>query len=66
MLCRDEQSLTVDEIVVQDTRAADPRKRMRMFFETLYACLARGARAVLQIYPEDANQVRNPPFGFIP
>ncbi|KIY99408.1 hypothetical protein MNEG_8551 [Monoraphidium neglectum] len=34
----------------------DPRKRLKRFFETLYACLARGARAVLQIYPENATQ----------
>jgi cyclopropane fatty-acyl-phospholipid synthase-like methyltransferase len=27
----------------------DPRKRLKRFFETLYACLARGARAVLQV-----------------
>eukprot|EP00884_Botryococcus_braunii_P013576 jgi/Botrbrau1/22219/Bobra.168_1s0050.1 len=31
---------------------------MRRFFETLYACLVRGARAVLQIYPEDASQAQ--------
>ena len=40
-----------------DSRGADPRKRMRRFFETLYASLARGGRAVLQVklitmYPE--------------
>lgn len=34
---------------------------MRRFFETLYACLVRGARAVLQMYPEDASQVSQPP-----
>jgi hypothetical protein len=45
---------------VQDTSGADPRKRMRRFFESLYACLVRGARAVLQIYPEDATQVPAP------
>ena len=32
-----------------DSRGADPRKRMRRFFETLYASLARGGRAVLQV-----------------
>ena len=31
---------------------------MRRFFETLYGCLARGARAVLQMYPEDAAQAQ--------
>lgn len=34
---------------VQDTSKNDPRKRLRRFFETLYACLAKGARAVLQV-----------------
>lgn len=32
---------------------------MRRFFETLYSCLTRGARAVLQIYPENADQAQN-------
>ncbi len=29
---------------------------MRRFFDTLYSSLVRGARAVLQIYPENATQ----------
>lgn len=29
---------------------------MKRFFETLYMALARGARAVLQCYPENASQ----------
>lgn len=28
----------------------------RAFFESLYKCLARGARAVLQVYPENVHQ----------
>lgn len=32
-----------------DRSSHDPRRRMKRFFETLYACLARGARAVLQV-----------------
>jgi hypothetical protein len=32
---------------------------MRRFFETLYSSLAPGARAVLQIYPENADQAQN-------
>ena len=32
-----------------DSSAHDPRRRMRAFFSTLYACLTRGARAVLQV-----------------
>lgn len=39
-----------------DTSANDPRKRLRRFFETLYACLAKGARAVLQVYPANTEQ----------
>ena len=30
---------------------------MRCLFESLYACLIRGGRAVLQIYPENSQQV---------
>lgn len=41
---------------MQDRQGADPRRRMRRFFETLYSCLTRGGRAVLQIYPENSAQ----------
>lgn len=34
----------------------EPRRRIKRFFETLYTVLVRGARAVLQIYPENAAQ----------
>lgn len=33
-----------------DKASHEPRKRLKRFFETLYAALRRGARAVLQIY----------------
>ena len=36
-------------IRLQDTSKNDPRKRLRRFFESLYACLSKGARAVLQV-----------------
>lgn len=39
-----------------DTSKNDPRKRLRCFFESLYSCLAKGARAVLQIYPANTEQ----------
>ena len=39
-----------------DTTAHDQRFRLRRFFTTLYGCLARGARAVLQIYPDGPAQ----------
>ena len=46
--------LTVDAPSLPPLR---PRsKRLRRFFETLYALLTRGARAVLQVYPENSQQ----------
>lgn len=33
------------------------RKRLKYFFTCLYKCLRRGARAVLQLYPESAEQL---------
>lgn len=39
-----------------DTSHNDPRKRLKCFFQTLYSCLSKGARAVLQIYPENTEQ----------
>jgi len=39
-----------------DASFHDPRKRLKRFFETLYACLSKGARAVLQIYPKNTEQ----------
>ena len=32
-----------------DSAGSDPRRRMRRFFESLYASLTRGGRAVLQV-----------------
>ncbi|VDK53620.1 unnamed protein product [Anisakis simplex] len=34
----------------------NPRKRLLRFFQSLYACLGRGTRAVFQFYPENADQ----------
>ena len=39
-----------------DRSSHNPRRRLKRFFESLYRCLARGARAVLQIYPETPQQ----------
>lgn len=39
-----------------DASYHDPRKRLKRFFETLYACLSKGGRAVLQIYPKNTEQ----------
>merc|ERR1712025_284245 len=35
----------------------NPIKRLFKFFSSLYACLSRGSRAVLQFYPENPQQV---------
>ena len=35
----------------------NPIRRLRVFFASLYACLARGSRAVLQCYPESSQQL---------
>lgn len=34
------------------------KKRLAKFFNTLYSSLARGARAVLQFYPENPDQIQ--------
>jgi 18S rRNA (guanine1575-N7)-methyltransferase len=40
-----------------DKTNANPIQRMKKFFESLYICLARGSRAVLQFYPETPQQM---------
>lgn len=35
----------------------NPIRRLYCFFSTLFACLSRSARAVLQFYPENSEQV---------
>ncbi|XP_010263231.1 PREDICTED: probable 18S rRNA (guanine-N(7))-methyltransferase [Nelumbo nucifera] len=39
-----------------DKSSHNPRLRLKAFFGSLYRCLARGARAVLQVYPENLAQ----------
>ncbi|KAG0140462.1 hypothetical protein CROQUDRAFT_53205 [Cronartium quercuum f. sp. fusiforme G11] len=41
-----------------DKSTNSPPKRLKAFFESLFASLARGARAVFQFYPESDDQVR--------
>jgi 18S rRNA (guanine1575-N7)-methyltransferase len=36
----------------------NPRMRLHRFFQSLYKCLRRGARAALQFYPQDAEQLK--------
>ncbi|KAM8975957.1 18S rRNA (guanine-N(7))-methyltransferase [Pelodytes ibericus] len=40
-----------------DKKMHNPARRLFRFFSTLYSSLARGARAVLQLYPENAAQL---------
>merc|ERR1712050_321456 len=40
-----------------DKKYHHPPKRLYKFFSTLYACLARGSRAVFQLYPESSDQL---------
>lgn len=40
------------------SKASDnPVKRLYRFFSSLFACLSRNARAVLQFYPENSEQI---------
>jgi hypothetical protein len=39
-----------------DRSSHEPRKRLKAFFESLYRCLARGARAVLQVGTAATNK----------
>uniref|UniRef100_A0A8C0B2E7 18S rRNA (guanine-N(7))-methyltransferase n=1 Tax=Buteo japonicus TaxID=224669 RepID=A0A8C0B2E7_9AVES len=40
-----------------DKKSHNPPKRLYQFFSTLYTALARGSRAVLQLYPENSEQL---------
>ncbi|CAH2219709.1 probable 18S rRNA (guanine-N(7))-methyltransferase [Pelobates cultripes] len=40
-----------------DKKTHSPPRRLYRFFSTLYSSLARGARAVLQLYPENSEQL---------
>ncbi|VEN50697.1 unnamed protein product [Callosobruchus maculatus] len=40
-----------------DKKHHNPVKRLYQFFSSLYACLSRSARAVLQFYPENGDQM---------
>jgi len=37
---------------------SNPRLRLHRFFQSLYRCLRRGARAVLQFYPQNGEQLQ--------
>ncbi|MEE6522756.1 hypothetical protein FKM82_021378 [Ascaphus truei] len=40
-----------------DKKTHSPPRRLFRFFSTLYSVLARGSRAILQLYPENAEQL---------
>uniref|UniRef100_A0A3Q3BEM4 18S rRNA (guanine-N(7))-methyltransferase n=1 Tax=Kryptolebias marmoratus TaxID=37003 RepID=A0A3Q3BEM4_KRYMA len=40
-----------------DKRSHSPPKRLHSFFSSLYSSLARGSRAVFQLYPENSEQL---------
>lgn len=40
-----------------DRKGHVPQRRLRTLFQSLYNCLRRGARAVIQFYPENATQM---------
>lgn len=40
-----------------DKKYHSPPKRMHKFFSTLYSSMARGARAIFQLYPENSSQL---------
>ncbi|XP_041096858.1 probable 18S rRNA (guanine-N(7))-methyltransferase [Polyodon spathula] len=40
-----------------DKKSHSPPRRLYRFFSTLYSALARGSRAVFQLYPESSDQV---------
>eukprot|EP00271_Cylindrocystis_brebissonii_P013768 TRINITY_DN34002_c0_g1_i1.p1 TRINITY_DN34002_c0_g1~~TRINITY_DN34002_c0_g1_i1.p1 ORF type:complete len:312 (-),score=64.74 TRINITY_DN34002_c0_g1_i1:1061-1957(-) len=40
-----------------DKTCNDPKRRLRKFFQSLYECLSRGAKAALQFYPQNPAQL---------
>ena len=44
-------------LLVAASKDQIPQKRIRKFFNALQSCLAPGARAVLQFYPENTDQI---------
>mmetsp|Transcript_17954 Transcript_17954/g.26904 ORF Transcript_17954/g.26904 Transcript_17954/m.26904 type:complete len:213 (+) Transcript_17954:119-757(+) len=47
----------VQWLCVKQKKEHNPSKRLRRFFRSLRKCLVFGARAVLQVYPEDVPQM---------
>lgn len=47
----------VQWLLVASSRDQVPERRIKKFFNALQSCLAPGARAVLQFYPENTDQI---------
>lgn len=45
-------------LCTSESSSQDPRKRIAAFFRSLYGCLRRGSRAVLQFYPDGPSQAQ--------
>ena len=43
--------------LIIDSNEQDPKLRLNRFFSSLYSVMKKNARAVLQFYPENADQV---------
>ncbi len=42
-----------------DSTEADPKYRLKRFFDTLYSCLKRGGKFVAQFYPQNEQQLES-------
>ncbi|POI25223.1 hypothetical protein CIB84_011026 [Bambusicola thoracicus] len=51
------RAMLVQWLCNADKKSHSPPKRLYRFFSTLYTALARGSRAVLQLYPENSEQL---------
>lgn len=48
---------TVQWLCTAFRRSHEPKRRIKRFFESLYACLRKGTRAVIQLYAENKIQL---------
>lgn len=48
---------TVQWLCTAFKRSQQPKTRIKRFFESLYACMRKGTRVVIQLYPEDKHQL---------
>lgn len=55
--CRRRSVSALQWLCNADKKDHNPKHRLNVFFQSLYNCLVRGARAVLQFYPADGAQL---------